>query len=247
VTTTAAAPATSVAPSPAGQAGAEPLLTDFARRLQEAGLVAHERYGCSAHPIDLAVEDPKRPGHVLVAVEMDGPSYAAIKSTRDRDRLRVEQLGRLGWEHVRVWSTDLFRDPARDVARVIGVVQRVSADAAEAADAASAHEAASDSALSASSEPASQEPVHSASDTGQPAAGEAAVTGPEEHADPGPDAGFRPTEDEGARKRRLLRRKPKRAPEQTKDDTDAGWGEYRDGDAHDRWLHEQRPPHWGHD
>lgn len=33
---------------------------------------------------------------------------------------------------------------------------------------------------------------------------------------------------------------------QTRDDTDAGWGESADGagDAHDRWLQQQRPPHW---
>ena len=34
-------------------------------------------------------------------------------------------------------------------------------------------------------------------------------------------------------------------PEQTKDDTDIGWGRDPDPlDAHDRWLLEQRPPHW---
>jgi len=32
--------------------------------------------------------------------------------------------------------------------------------------------------------------------------------------------------------------------DQTRDDTDTGWGERRDEDAHDRWLQEQRPPHW---
>lgn len=38
-------------------------------------------------------------------------------------------------------------------------------------------------------------------------------------------------------------------PEQSKDDTDAGWGEVEDPDAarddHERWLRDQRPPHWG--
>ena len=36
-------------------------------------------------------------------------------------------------------------------------------------------------------------------------------------------------------------------PDQTKDDTDAGWGEQQNLSAHDRWLFEQRPPHWGKD
>ncbi len=31
----------------------------------------------------------------------------------------------------------------------------------------------------------------------------------------------------------------------TLDDTDAGWGERVDDAAHQRWLTEQRPPHWG--
>ena len=36
-------------------------------------------------------------------------------------------------------------------------------------------------------------------------------------------------------------------PEQTQDDTDAGWGEKHDESAYDRYLSEQRPPHWGSD
>ena len=58
---------------------------------------------------------------------------------------------------------------------------------------------------------------------------------------------FVPTSDESARQRRVRGRKAKRAPEQTKDDTDAGWGERTEQSAHDRWLQEQRPPHWGTD
>ncbi len=39
---------------------------------------------------------------------------------------------------------------------------------------------------------------------------------------------------------------PAAPPEQTLDDTDLGWGEVPAGeDAHDDWLREQRPPHWG--
>ena len=36
-----------------------------------------------------------------------------------------------------------------------------------------------------------------------------------------------------------------RRAEQTRDDTDVGWGEVPEpSDAHDVWLLEQRPPHW---
>ena len=107
---------------------ADPLRAEFARRLRDTGLVVHEAYGSAGQPIDLAVEDPDHSGHVLVAVETDGPAYAAMRSSRDRDRLRGEQLGRLGWMHVRVWTTDLFRDPARDVARVNAAVHQAVAN-----------------------------------------------------------------------------------------------------------------------
>ncbi|MCE1177892.1 MAG: AAA domain-containing protein [Micrococcales bacterium] len=100
------------------------LRAGLARRLREAGLVVHEQHGRSAGRIDIAVEDPHRPGRMKVAVETDGEAYAAMASVRDRDRLRPEHLERLGWDHVRVWTTDLFRDPAREVARVLEVARR---------------------------------------------------------------------------------------------------------------------------
>ena len=98
------------------------VLADLARRLRGHGLVVHEAMGASADPVDLAVEDPARPGRLVLAVESDGPQYAAMRTARDRDRLRGEQLERLGWRHLRVWSTDVFRDPARDVARILEAV-----------------------------------------------------------------------------------------------------------------------------
>lgn len=39
---------------------------------------------------------------------------------------------------------------------------------------------------------------------------------------------------------------PAQADSQTRDDTDAGWGESAEDaqGTHDRWLQQQRPPHW---
>ena len=108
--------------------GRSVVLGELAHRLRDLGLTVHEDLGTSAVPVGLAVEDPDDAGRLLVAVETDGPEYAGVTSGRDRDRLRVQQLERRGWRHVRVWSTDVFRDPARDVVRVLeaaGVRQRV--------------------------------------------------------------------------------------------------------------------------
>ena len=175
----------------------DPLVADLASRLRAEGLVVHPDYGTSAQRVDLAVEDPQRPGRVLLAVETDGPRYAAMSGTRDRDRLRIEQLRNLGWEHVRVWSTDLFHDPAADVALVTAAVHAASAASA-----------------------AGVCPVESTpADTPAP---------PTKPADSKPIVAT-------SRSR----------PEQTRDDTDAGWGERPDQDAQDEWLGDQRPPHWG--
>ncbi len=105
------------------------LIADFARRLRDHGLTVHEEYGHAHHRLDLAVESPREPGRVLVAVEGDGPAYAAVPSARDRDRLRVEQLRRLGWAHVRVWSADLARDPGGQISRVADAVRAATGNA----------------------------------------------------------------------------------------------------------------------
>ena len=173
----------------------DPLVADLAVRLRAAGLVVHPGYGTSVQRLDLAVEDPHHPGRVMVAVETDGPRYAAMSSTRDRDRLRIEQLRRLGWEHVRIWSTDLFRDPARDVARVVAAVRRAS----------DAHPHGDEATVAAPHEEQAQE-----------------IAGP-----------------------KVKAAEVRSKPEQTRDDTDADWGERSSEGSHDQWLEEQRPPHWG--
>ena len=134
-------------------------------------------------PIDIAVRDEES-GHRL-AVESDGPPYAALSSVRERDRMRAERLARLGWGHLRVWSIDIFRDPAREVARV-------------------------------------RRALRPEGDGGAVSAQDAAAT------------------------RRTARELEQRPFQQTSDDTDLGWGEVPPpDDAHDDWLREQRPPHWG--
>jgi hypothetical protein len=112
--------------------GSDALVDDLARRLTDQGLVVHRALGASRDRIDLAVEDPSQPGRLAVAVQSDGPAYAAIPRARDRDRLREEQLRRLGWRTMRVWGTDIYRDPAPVVERI-----RAAADTGPAAAVAS--------------------------------------------------------------------------------------------------------------
>jgi hypothetical protein len=52
--------------------------------------------GVAGYFLDLAVHHPVRQQEFVLAVECDGASYHSAKSARDRDRLRQENLERLG-------------------------------------------------------------------------------------------------------------------------------------------------------
>ncbi|MGV1010053.1 MAG: DNA helicase [Dermatophilaceae bacterium] len=115
--------AESAGAAPSGSSSLNPLLADLATRLRQEGLTVTPHVGPGRHPVELAVGHPSVGARFLVAVESDGPEYAGVLGSRARDRLRVEQLELLGWRPVRVWTTDLYRDPAREVARIVAAVR----------------------------------------------------------------------------------------------------------------------------
>ncbi len=216
--------------------GLDALLEDFALRLEADGLSVERSvpWGASTGddavvpPIDIAVRDDLT-GRRL-AVESDGTAYAALASVRERDRMRAERLSRLGWDHLRVWSTDIFRDPAREVARVRRALQPPGQRADD---------------LDVPTPEPEPEPESAPTPAQQPDASEQPVG-----SEPSPAGEPEPEEvsaEQAAQTRRALRdleATPEEA-EQTKDDTDVGWGEVPTGDdPRDEWLRDQRPPHW---
>lgn len=86
--------------------------------LARRGIESEVRIGSSSQWIDVAVSRPEEPTRFLLAVETDGPGYKANVTTRNRDRLRREQLERLGWRHMRLWSLEWFRDPEGALDRI---------------------------------------------------------------------------------------------------------------------------------
>ncbi len=69
------------------------------------------------------MERPDQPGVLDLAIEGDGRDYAAAPTVRDRERLRPAVLRSLGWRPVRVWALDLYRDPAREVSRILALTE----------------------------------------------------------------------------------------------------------------------------
>lgn len=77
-----------------------------AQALKAKGWEVHPQVGVSAFRVDLGIVDPDAPGAYLAGVECDGATYHRSATARDRDRLRESVLRGLGWEIVRIWSTD---------------------------------------------------------------------------------------------------------------------------------------------
>ncbi|MGH8615464.1 MAG: DUF3320 domain-containing protein, partial [Gammaproteobacteria bacterium] len=46
------------------------------------------------------------------------------RSSRDRDRLRQDVLENLGWQIHRIWSTDWFNHPERELRRALGAIEQ---------------------------------------------------------------------------------------------------------------------------
>jgi very-short-patch-repair endonuclease len=98
-------------------------------RLVAAGIPLVAQYGVAGYWIDFAAAHPTQPGRMVLAIEADGASYLSSPTARDRDRLRQEQLERLGWTFHRIWSTDWFTDPASCVAKARQAYDRAVATA----------------------------------------------------------------------------------------------------------------------
>jgi len=85
---------------------------EIAEALRERGFAVHTDVGLSDFRVDLSVATTGAPEHPVMAVLLDGPTWAARRTVSDRDGLPVEVLSRLmGWPAVeRVWMPEWLGD-----------------------------------------------------------------------------------------------------------------------------------------
>lgn len=81
-----------------------------AEHLKALGWQITSQVGISGFRVDIGIRDPDRPGAYLAGVECDGATYHSSATARDRDKVREQVLRGLGWNIVRVWSTDWWFD-----------------------------------------------------------------------------------------------------------------------------------------
>jgi len=111
-----------------------PFEVDVRDTLTRQGLKLVAQYGSSGYWIDYAVAHPTQPGRFVLALECDGATYHSSESARDRDRLRQEQLERIGWRFHRIWSSEWFYNRDKAVEKVMQAY-RHAVEAAEREDA----------------------------------------------------------------------------------------------------------------
>ena len=83
-----------------------------------------EEVASGGYFIDLAIRDQASPGRYILGIECDGAKYHSARSARDRDRLRESVLEGLGWKLHRIWSTDWFRHPERELERTVQAIEK---------------------------------------------------------------------------------------------------------------------------
>ncbi len=101
-----------------------PFEAQVARALRERGWEVQPQIGSAGFWVDLGIADPDAPGRYLAGVECDGATYHSSATARDRDRLRQAVLEGLGWNILRVWSTDWFHQPRATIDRLHEQIER---------------------------------------------------------------------------------------------------------------------------
>ena len=96
-----------------------------ADRLVNLGYKVKAQVGVSNYFIDLAIEDPNDSGKFILGIECDGATYHSSRSARERDRLRQDIIEKQGWRIHRIWSTDWFADPDREVEKIKQAVSTI--------------------------------------------------------------------------------------------------------------------------
>jgi very-short-patch-repair endonuclease/DNA polymerase III delta prime subunit len=105
-------------PEVTGREAESPFEQAVVEALRSLGYRVETQVGTGGYRIDMAVVDQDQPGRYILGIECDGATYHRAQSARDRDRLRQEVLESMGWQIHRIWSTDWFRNPLRELQRV---------------------------------------------------------------------------------------------------------------------------------
>jgi hypothetical protein len=100
------------------------LAESVAEKLREEGYRVHLNVGFSKFKVDVAIVDPNDENKYQLGVLLDGPSYRAAETVRDRELSQSGVLTHLGWQLVRVYAIDWWEDPDRETKRILAALEK---------------------------------------------------------------------------------------------------------------------------
>ncbi len=101
-----------------------PFEEEVVGQLTKAGYTVRDKVGSPGFYLDLAIVDPENPGRYILGLICDGKAYDSAASATDRDRLRTQVLELFGWNLYQVWSADWYRNPGRELARLVTAIEQ---------------------------------------------------------------------------------------------------------------------------
>mgnify|MGYP006268721695 CR=1 FL=1 len=106
------------------QRSANAIAEALAVRLRAEGYKVEQHLGTTGYRLDLAVRqaDPAR-GYAL-GIEVEGSYYFSGESSKEREVYRPRLWQQLGWPLYRVWARNWWRDPEREVQRIVAMLGR---------------------------------------------------------------------------------------------------------------------------
>jgi len=96
----------------------------IAAEIRKHGYKANTRIGCSAYKIDIGIVHPDYPNQYLLAILCDGKTYRAAKTPGDREIVQPGVLKSLGWNIIKVWSTEWWENPGKVTQDILAAIHR---------------------------------------------------------------------------------------------------------------------------
>nr|WP_243155227.1 DUF559 domain-containing protein [Romboutsia sp. CE17] len=81
--------------------------------------------------IDFAVINPRDSNRYLLAIEADGATYHSSKTAKERDLYRQRLLEGKGWNFIRIWSRDWWKNRDKEIKRVIDKIEELTKEESE--------------------------------------------------------------------------------------------------------------------
>lgn len=91
---------------------------DVIQLLSEKGIECDSQVEVGQYRIDIAIRNPYNSGQYLLGIECDGASYHSSYLKRAEDRVRQDALEKSGWIIHRIWSTDWFENPRKEIEKI---------------------------------------------------------------------------------------------------------------------------------